>query len=319
MLLCTWLSYCPAAVAGFLRTGAVSWLVAQTCSADHDDNEYLLQGLSAFLLAICIHFNDDTVENYSKESLRQLLTKRIGVEVLTSKLCEVSRHELYNVAAKHPQLRAKLPNDVLIDYEFCRLFKLLESVVIQSLSERRPENGAGSPGAERASPEDGTLLQYKSLIRQQDACLQELRLEQQALVQENQTLKASLNDSLSAISHLKDENTLLRAQMSAATAIPSQAPPPAPTPPTLDDSRVQEYEAKLQGLSAEVTRLAGELKASQEGQKAMAEELEKIRKDQDDLLELLADQDIKLNDYKMRLLSLGHPVEDDVAGPAPHA
>ncbi|XP_050549955.1 general vesicular transport factor p115 [Spodoptera frugiperda] len=319
MLLCTWLSYCPAAVAGFLRTGAVSWLVAQTCSADHDDNEYLLQGLSAFLLAICIHFNDDTVENYSKESLRQLLTKRIGVEVLTSKLCEVSRHELYNVAAKHPQLRAKLPNDVLIDYEFCRLFKLLESVVIQSLSERRPENGAGSPGAERASPEDGTLLQYKSLIRQQDACLQELRLEQQALVQENQTLKASLNDSLSAISHLKDENTLLRAQMSAATAIPSQAPPPAPAPLTLDDSRVQEYETKLQGLSAEVTRLAGELKASQEGQKAMAEELEKIRKDQDDLLELLADQDIKLNDYKMRLLSLGHPVEDDVAAPAPHA
>lgn len=78
--------------------------------------------------------------------------------------------------------------------------------------------------------------------------------------------------------------------MSAATAIPSQAPPPAPAPLTLDDSRVQEYETKLQGLSAEVTRLAGELKASQEGQKAMAEELEKIRKDQDDLLELLADQ-----------------------------
>lgn len=49
------------------------------------------------------------------------------MEVFTSKLSEVSRHELYNKAAKHPQLRAKVAADVLIDYEFCRLFKGLES------------------------------------------------------------------------------------------------------------------------------------------------------------------------------------------------
>lgn len=73
-----------------------------------------------------MHFNDDSVPNYSKEALRQLLVKRIGVETLTAKLCEVARHELYNRAAKHPQLRVGGPGEVLIDYEFCRLFKGLE-------------------------------------------------------------------------------------------------------------------------------------------------------------------------------------------------
>ncbi|CAG9134747.1 unnamed protein product [Plutella xylostella] len=67
MLLSQWMSNCPPAVSAFLRApGAVGYLVTQTCSNEHDENEYLLQGMSAFLLAICIHFNDDSVDNYSK-------------------------------------------------------------------------------------------------------------------------------------------------------------------------------------------------------------------------------------------------------------
>lgn len=45
MLLSQWTAHCSAAVAALLRaTGAVSYLVSQTCSNEHDDNEYLLQG-----------------------------------------------------------------------------------------------------------------------------------------------------------------------------------------------------------------------------------------------------------------------------------
>ena len=88
----------------------------------------LKSGLSAFVLALCVHFNEENTENstYSRDSLRQLLVKRIGIETFTSKIGEVSKHELYNKAAKHPQLRAAEPSEVLIDYEFCRLFKGLE-------------------------------------------------------------------------------------------------------------------------------------------------------------------------------------------------
>jgi hypothetical protein len=41
-------------------------------------------------------------------------------------MSEVSKHELYSKAAKHPQLRPKQPSELLLDHEFCRLFKALE-------------------------------------------------------------------------------------------------------------------------------------------------------------------------------------------------
>lgn len=343
MLLSQWMSQCPPAVAAFLQVPAgVSWLVAQTGSQEHDDSEGLLQGLAAFLLAICLHFNDDSVDNYSKESMRQLITKRIGLETFTAKLSEVPRHEAYNRAAKHPQLKAKAPHDVLIDYEFCRLFKVMEGVLIQSLTASQ-ENGVSETGLDRASPESNTLDQYKNLIRQQDARLQELMAQLDGLLQQNQSLQGALNDSISSNSHLKDENTLLKAQLSAAQSLQIQVvPAQAQSPPEStqaqnqvkqesgDGDRVKEYEARvgeyevrmgeyevrLQQLTGEVTRLNELVRVSQESQQAAVQELDKLKKDQDDLLELLADQDLKINDYKMRLLSLGQAVEEDLPAQA---
>ncbi|CAG4988330.1 unnamed protein product [Colias eurytheme] len=322
MLLSQWMSHCPGAVSAFLQVpGGVGYLVNQTCSNEHDDNEYLLQGLSAFLLAICIHFNDDSVESYSQESLKQLLTKRIGVETFTAKLSEVSKHELYNKAAKHPQLRVKIASEILIDYEFCRLFKVLENVLIQSVSQKQ-ENGPETVAAE------DNLEQYKSLIRQQDARLQELVHQLEALVQQNRLLQGALNDSIASNSLLKDENTLLKAQVSAklpnqmqiqqmsqsSQATPgqthqsSQANHVAP-----NQDFLVEYDNKIQALNAEVNRLNEVLNSSEEGKRNSEQELEKLRKDQDDLLELLADQDLKINEYKMRLMSLGQNVDEEAA------
>ncbi|KAI5634891.1 hypothetical protein NE865_12374 [Phthorimaea operculella] len=305
MLLSQWMSYCPPAVSAFLKVpGGVGYLVNQTCSNEHDDNECLLQGLCAFLLAICIHFNDDSVENYSKDSLKQLLVKRIGMEMFAAKLSEVTKHELYNKAAKHPQLRVKSSAEILIDYEFCRLFKVLESVLVQSLTEKH-ENGISDSGTDRGTP-DNTLEQYKTLIRQQDGRLQELMVQVEQLIQQNQALQSALNDSKQANSHLKDENTLLKAQVSAAQTLPNinQQPPP------LSDERAREYEARIGQLSAELEATREAMYKAQEDEKFIRKELEKVQKDQDDLLELLADQDVKLGEYKMKLLSLGHPVEE---------
>ncbi|XP_030036488.2 general vesicular transport factor p115 isoform X2 [Manduca sexta] len=321
MLLSQWVCNCPAAVGAFLQVpGGVGWLVAQATAGEHDDNEALVQGLAAFLLALCVHFNDDSVENYTKEMLRQLVVKRLSVESLVSQLGAVSRHEVYSRAAKHPQLRAKLPADVLLDYEFCRLFKLMESVLVQSLTAQQ-ENGVADPTAERSSPDNGLLEQYKTLIRQQDARLQELMAQLDTLIQQNQSLQSALNDSIASNSHLKDENTLLKAQVSASTL--TSQPPVQPVSQT--GANTEEYERRIQELTTEVARLTNELKINQDGQQSAAEELERLRKDQDDLLELLADQDMKLNEYKTRLLSLGHVVDEDAPppddpapAPAPH-
>ncbi|XP_068617678.1 general vesicular transport factor p115 [Battus philenor] len=305
MLLSQWTAQCPGAVSAFLRVpGGVGYLVNQTCSNEHDDNEYLLQGLSAFLLAICIHFNDDSVENYSKDSLKQLLVKRIGMETFMGKLSEVSKHELYNKAAKHPQLRAKTSSEVLIDYEFCRLFKVLESVLIQSLVLKEENNVEET--TERSPPAGAALEQYKALIRQQDARLQELMAELDGLLQQNQVLQNELIDAQASKSLLKDENTLLKAQVSAAKCLPNDS-----APSQEDANKTNEHEARIHELTAEIARLNEQLRIAQDEKRSTAEELEKLKNDQDDLLVLLSDLDTKVNKYEMRLLSLGEKVEHE--------
>jgi len=63
---------------------------------------------------------------YFQESLRHLITKRIGLETFMDKLNDVSRNESYTRANKHPQPIAQNSQSLLLDYEFCKLFKMLE-------------------------------------------------------------------------------------------------------------------------------------------------------------------------------------------------
>lgn len=131
MLLSTWISHCKLAVAAFLSApGSISFLIAQISANEHDENEYLVQGLCAFLMGICIQFNDNSVENYQREDLCQLVIKRIGVETYSKKLGEVSKHESYSKAAKFPQIRVKSSSELMLDFEFCKLFKALECKIV---------------------------------------------------------------------------------------------------------------------------------------------------------------------------------------------
>lgn len=131
-LLCTWMSHCSLSVRAFLDApGTVGFLIAQIGANEHDDGELLVQGVCAFLMGICIQFNDDVAgANYRRDDLCQLVVKRIGMETFGKKLSEVSRHEAYTRAAKQPQIGGsgvKLNGaDLMLDYEFCKLFKALE-------------------------------------------------------------------------------------------------------------------------------------------------------------------------------------------------
>lgn len=62
------------------------------------------------------------------------------------------------------------------------------------------------------------------------------------------------------------------------------------------DVHLKSYELKLKNL--------------EEDNKDKGDELEQMRKDQEDLLELLTDQDLKLNAFKNRLRELGENVDD---------
>lgn len=136
-------------MAQFLKLpNAVAFLTAQVASNEHDEQEVLVQSLCAFLLGLCVVFNNDANSNFTKvtllnyilcaqqrcyntwhldfsvqESLCQLVTKRIGVETFLDKLAEIAKHEVYSKGLKHPQIRIVNIWDVQLDHEFCRLYK----------------------------------------------------------------------------------------------------------------------------------------------------------------------------------------------------
>lgn len=59
------------------------------------------------------------------------------------------------------------------------------------------------------------------------------------------------------------------------------------------------------------TELKNRLEQVQKELNEANEELESIRKEQEDLLVLCSDQDTKLKDYRSRLRNLGEQIEDD--------
>ncbi|KAG8230443.1 hypothetical protein J437_LFUL014707, partial [Ladona fulva] len=188
MLLSTWLSLCPPAVKEFLTIpSSIPYLTSQAGSNEHDENEELVQGLCAFLMGICIKFNNNDVESYSQENLRQLIAKRIGLEHFLDKLGKVSRHESYSKAAKQPQPQAKQPNELFLDHEFCRLFKALEGNVIKAVTYKpQSELTNGSEGNSLAAEgkeilanyirqKEETIKDMMNVIEQKDAEIQRLK------------------------------------------------------------------------------------------------------------------------------------------------
>ena len=124
ILLSTWLANCPNAVAQFLRLpNSVAFLIAQVGSNEHDELEVIVPSLCAFLLGLCVLFNNDSNTSFTRESLCQLIAKRIGLETFMDKLAEASKHEMYSRGLKHPQINIGSPEDVQLDNEFCRLYK----------------------------------------------------------------------------------------------------------------------------------------------------------------------------------------------------
>ncbi|XP_022175711.1 general vesicular transport factor p115 isoform X2 [Myzus persicae] len=135
MFLSTWFAHCSLAVESFLKINSgIPYFITQTNRLENEEIEEIVSGLSTFVMGICLAFNPDTVENFKKDSLRHLITKRIGIETFVDKLNDVSRNESYTRASKHPQPTAQDSNTLLLDYEFCKLFKMLEGMIMRALN-----------------------------------------------------------------------------------------------------------------------------------------------------------------------------------------
>jgi predicted RNase H-like nuclease (RuvC/YqgF family) len=142
--------------------------------------------------------------------------------------------------------------------------------------------------------------------------------------------QAKLFETNTSMSQLSDQNILLKAQLSAAgagqVAVVSQSA-------SDDRFKLDQLQTQVQSLMAESShqktkinfyetenlRLLGELEQSRGSQneaihlRSENEELKvkvsSMGKDQEDLLELLADQELKLKDYRRKLRALGQQLE----------
>lgn len=221
MLMSMWLANCTLAVTHFLSISTnIPFLTSQVSLAEGDENEDLVQGICAFLLGICIEFNDNSQQSFTKEDLCQLIRKRIGLETFLDKLSIVSKNEHYSKAAQNPHLKFKQPSEVLFDYEFCKLFKSLEGVIIKAI-QPKPQ-AINGPESSMTPEQQGLLQQYKDVIRDQDMQIQELRRKVVELTNELEKSKVQVDDMSSTVQQLKDQNTLFKAERAVSGGSSSQ-------------------------------------------------------------------------------------------------
>uniref|UniRef100_A0AAY4AWK1 General vesicular transport factor p115 n=1 Tax=Denticeps clupeoides TaxID=299321 RepID=A0AAY4AWK1_9TELE len=377
MLLCTWISNCPIAVTHFLHNQEnVPFLTAQI-SENLGEDERLVQGLCALLLGICIYYNDNSLENYTKEKLKQLIEKRIGKENFVEKLGFITKHELYSRAAQKPQPTFSTPEHMLFDHEFTKLFKELEGVITKAVHKSSEEEKKEEEVKKTLEQHDSIVTQYKDLIREQDTHIKALKEQVAGLTSQSEEMQTTITQQLSQIQQHKDQysilklklgksgdqgsaldgaqvnglqqeeltqlreeldelrgqQSLLQTQLSDKDAlINSMASAPATVDGAVDASKVAELENLLASQNEEMQKLKDELTSLSSNRTALDTELasanstvailqaektklqnevQETKKEQDELLMLLADQDQKILSLKQKLKDLGETIEDE--------
>uniref|UniRef100_A0A3Q1CG59 General vesicular transport factor p115 n=1 Tax=Amphiprion ocellaris TaxID=80972 RepID=A0A3Q1CG59_AMPOC len=269
MLLCTWISNCPIAVTHFLHNQEnVPFLTAQI-SENLGEDERLVQGLCALLLGICIYYNDNSLENYTKEKLKQLIEKRIGKENFVEKLGFITKHELYSRAAQKPQPVFPSPEQMLFDHEFTKLVKELEGVITKAVHKSTEEEKKEEEVKKTLEQHDNIVTQYKELIREQDAQIQELKEQVASMTSQNEQMQTTVTQQLSQIQQHKDQYNILKLKL----------------------GKENQSQSSSQGDGSQMNGLQTE-ELSQ-----LREEVEELRKQHSLLQTQLGDKDSNFNSY----------------------
>uniref|UniRef100_A0AAQ5WXT5 General vesicular transport factor p115 n=1 Tax=Amphiprion ocellaris TaxID=80972 RepID=A0AAQ5WXT5_AMPOC len=361
MLLCTWISNCPIAVTHFLHNQEnVPFLTAQI-SENLGEDERLVQGLCALLLGICIYYNDNSLENYTKEKLKQLIEKRIGKENFVEKLGFITKHELYSRAAQKPQPVFPSPEQMLFDHEFTKLVKELEGVITKAVHKSTEEEKKEEEVKKTLEQHDNIVTQYKELIREQDAQIQELKEQVASMTSQNEQMQTTVTQQLSQIQQHKDQYNILKLKLGKENQSQSSSQGDGSQMNGLQTEELSQLREEVEELRKQHSLLQTQLgdkdalintlnknaqpplssrfflPCAQEEVKRLSEsraeleqqlasststvailqtektklqtEVQESKKEQDDLLMLLADQDQKIHNLKQRLKDLGETVE----------
>ncbi|CAF1398635.1 unnamed protein product [Adineta steineri] len=217
IFLCTWLANCSSAVQTFLSIqNSISYLISQICAQSiADDKEILIQSLCSFALGLCLVFNNNQIPSYSTESLERIINKRIGIDLFQEKLEILSKSEYYAKALQKPQLKLSKSNDMILDYEFARLYKTLESSIARMLIRNNinpTEKSLIDPMSTNLYEQQTSTMMthYNDLIRQQDQQLNAYKHQEKQFNHELDTYKMKVMDLEQKLQEIKDQYALLR-------------------------------------------------------------------------------------------------------------
>ncbi|KAL3983017.1 Uso1 / p115 like vesicle tethering protein head region family protein [Acanthocheilonema viteae] len=363
MLLSTWLHNCPLAVAQFISVEEnIQYLTTHIdgygTEGSEDENQ-VVRGLIAFLLTICLVFDESGEDKNRKNSLSVVVERRVGKEKLIELLEDLSHCEHYVKAAQRPQPLAKAPQDLLLDYHFTKFFKSVEGQVVKQIC----------PSAETSSSSinnDSVFNSYKELIKRQDETITSLSQQIKKLKEDAENLQnynkenelALLWKQLTEQCRVNGTNVSMQQEIEHYKCMAMQWQSEAKRyqkwaeqwqqyqiaqSPNSQDRVVEQlisqnkeleeqlergwqmYDSQGVSLAAALTEIE-EAKAKirvLEGQIAQTaldhsykqivngDEVAVLKREQEDLLVLLADQDAKILEYRRKLIELGQAVTDD--------
>ncbi|VDK41735.1 unnamed protein product [Anisakis simplex] len=212
MLLAVWLHRCPLAVKQFIQIEeCIQYLTTHIdeCGAEGtEDENQVTKGLMALVLALCLLYGADESGTDNKlvlfsttiktNSLSVIVERRVGNEKIFELLEGVSRSEHYVRAAQRPQPLSKSANEMLLDYQFTKLFKLLENQIGKQL--RRPLNADGSCSLSSANVMNGSndsnvVASFKELIKRQDETIASLNQQIKKLNADREMVNSKANES----------------------------------------------------------------------------------------------------------------------------
>ncbi|KAJ3317466.1 Vesicle-mediated ER to Golgi transport protein [Blyttiomyces sp. JEL0837] len=177
----SWLFDSTKAVKEFLSEGSnLQFLIEQINQSSGVDP--LVQGISAFLLAICHDFNDDSEPAFTQASLQTLIVSRIGADVFVSRIERMKESKYFQKASPYLEPSEPLKDtrslpDVYFDKMFVDLVKSTAESMVKGVINPKGKTSSGRKSNDTLNdPQQKTMMEsYKTLIASQDKELNELR------------------------------------------------------------------------------------------------------------------------------------------------
>jgi hypothetical protein len=137
--------------------------------------------------------------------LERIIKKRIGVELFQEKLEALSKSDSYAKALQKPQLKLSKSADMILDYEFARLYKILEGSITRMLTTHTNEK--------QTKPVDQSavmLAQYNELIQQQNQQIVAYQQQEKQLIEERELYQKKIGELEQSLREVYEQYGLLK-------------------------------------------------------------------------------------------------------------